>query len=63
LQFIGFNGAVIFAPAMLSQNDTLIGPLRKPPDVKMGNDTIITGAIYYQNEWMLIRNRNGGFRT
>ena len=39
-----------------SQNDTLIGPPPPAPPInvkKWGpNDTIITGAIYYQNEWM-----------
>ena len=39
-----------------SQNDTLIGPPSPAPPVdvkKWGpNDTIITSAIYYQNEWM-----------
>lgn len=39
-----------------SQTDTLIGPpeLAPPIDTKKWgpNDTIITGAIYYQKEWM-----------
>jgi hypothetical protein len=38
-----------------SQTDTLIGPVQAPPidKSKWGpNDTIITGAIYYINEWM-----------
>jgi CRISPR/Cas system-associated protein endoribonuclease Cas2 len=39
-----------------SQNDTLVGPPESIPAIdkkKWGpNDTIITGAIYYQNEWM-----------
>ena len=39
-----------------SQSDTLVGPLPLPPPIdtkKWGpNDTIITGAIYYGNEWM-----------
>jgi hypothetical protein len=39
-----------------SQNDTLIGPAPPAPAInvkKWGpNDTLITGAIYYQNEWM-----------
>jgi len=39
-----------------SQTDTLVGPPPPAPriDVKKWgpNDTLITGAIYYQNEWM-----------
>lgn len=39
-----------------SQRDTLVGPPEQAPPInikKWGpNDTIITGAIYYQNEWM-----------
>jgi hypothetical protein len=48
--------AVLFAAGnAFSQSDTLIGPLPAPAiDVKKWgpNDTIITGAIYYQQEWM-----------
>ena len=39
-----------------SQNDSLIGPRPPAPPInikKWGpNDTIVTSAIYYQNEWM-----------
>ena len=50
-------GAIFFAASnVFSQTDTLVGPqpLAPPIDVKKWgpNDTIITGAIYYQNEWM-----------
>jgi len=50
-------GAIFFASSnAFSQTDTLVGPLPLAPPIdvkKWGhNDTIITGAIYYQNEWM-----------
>lgn len=50
-------GAIFFAASnAFSQTDTLVGPLPLAPPIdvkKWGrNDTIITGAIYYQNEWM-----------
>ena len=50
-------GAIFFAASnVFSQTDTLVGPLPLAPPIdvkKWGpNDTIITGAIYYQNEWM-----------
>jgi len=50
--------AVVFAAgnAFSQTNDTLIGPRPQAPEIdtrKWGpKDTIITGAIYYQNEWM-----------
>jgi len=49
--------AILFAKGnVFSQTDTTIGPPPPAPPVdtkKWGrNDTIITGAIYYQNEWM-----------
>ena len=49
--------AMFFAKGnAFSQTDTLIGPPPPAPPVdakKWGpKDTIITGAIYYQNEWM-----------
>src|SRR6187401_2533804 len=49
--------AIFFAAGnAFSQNDTLIGPPPPAPPIdikKWGpNDTIITGAIYYQHEWM-----------
>ena len=49
--------AILFAASnVFSQTDTLVGPLPLAPPIdakKWGrNDTIITGAIYYQNEWM-----------
>ena len=44
------------AHAFSQSSDTLIGPLPQAPPIdskKWGpNDTIITGAIYYANEWM-----------
>lgn len=44
------------AGAAFSQTDTLVGPPPPAPKIdenKWGpNDTIITGAIYYQQEWM-----------
>lgn len=53
-----FVTAAIFLIAVasaFSQNDTLVGPQQIPPiDTKKWgpNDTIITGAIYYINEWL-----------
>lgn len=48
--------ALAMGSALSQTNDTLIGPPPLAPaiDVKKWgpNDTIITGAIYYQNEWM-----------
>ena len=49
--------AIFFAAGnAFSQNDTLIGPPSPAPPIdvkKWGpNDTIVTSAIYYQNEWM-----------
>ena len=51
------NGAIFFAASnAFSQTDTLVGPpttCTSDRCKKWGpNDTIITGAIYYQNEWM-----------
>src|SRR6187402_1719223 len=53
----GLMVAIFFVTGnAFSQNDTLIGPPPPAPPVdvkKWGpNDTIITSAIYYQNEWM-----------
>lgn len=45
----------LFAGMVFSQTDTLVTPQPAPPvDTKSWgpHDTIITGAIYYQNEWM-----------
>ena len=55
--FILIVAVVLAAGSAFSQtNDTLIGPLPQAPEIdakKWGpKDTIITGAIYYQNEWM-----------
>jgi len=55
--FLLIIAVVITTGSAFSQtNDTLIGPPRQAPEIdtkKWGrNDTIITGAIYYQNEWM-----------
>jgi len=52
-----FLAAIFFAAmAAFSQSDTLIGPPALPPPIdqsKWGpNDTVITVAIYYQQEWM-----------
>jgi hypothetical protein len=47
--------AIIFivATKAFSQTDTLMGPPPPIDESKWGpNDTIITGAIYYVNEWM-----------
>ena len=51
--------AIFFATGnVFSQTDTLIGPPPPPPAPPINikkwgpKDTIITGAIYYQNEWM-----------
>jgi Domain of unknown function (DUF4294) len=57
-KFIAVLMVAIFFVAgnAFSQNDTLIGPPPPAPAInvkKWGpNDTLITGAIYYQNEWM-----------
>jgi hypothetical protein len=45
----------LFAGHISAQTDTLVGPKPAPPiDTKKWgiNDTIITSAIYYQEEWM-----------
>jgi len=45
----------LFSGSVFSQTDTLVGPRLAPPiDTKKWgiHDTIITSAIYYQNEWM-----------
>lgn len=47
--------AHLFAGPVFSQTDTLVAQQPAPPiDTKNWgtHDTIITGAIYYQNEWM-----------
>ena len=54
---LGLLLAIVFAQGnAFSQTDTLIGPRPLAPQIdtkKWGpNDTIITSAIYYQNEWM-----------
>lgn len=52
-----FTAAVflITVNVAFSQSDTLVGPLQIPPIDKNSwgpNDTIISNAIYYQNEWL-----------
>ena len=48
--------ALASGSAFSQANDTLTGPPPQAPAINVkkwgSNDTIITGAIYYQNEWM-----------
>ena len=54
--FVLIVGLVFATGNVFSQSDTLVGPRHLAPPIdakKWGpNDTIITSAIYYQNEWM-----------